>query len=59
MYCLNDDNPSFDLCVSCRAADSRLMASVEAERWEAAMNLGPTFDLLTRHHHQLRTAFEV
>ncbi len=50
---LNDNNPSFDLFVSCSAADSGVLASVEAERWKAIMNLGLTFDLLFRQHHQL------
>ena len=46
LLCLNDNNPSFDLFVSCSAADSGALASVEAERWQALMNLGLTFDLL-------------
>ena len=46
LLCLNDNNPSFDLFVSCSAADGGVLASVEAERWQALMNLGLTFDLL-------------
>lgn len=46
VLCLTDNNPSLDLFVSCSAADSGVLASVEAERWQAIMNLGLTFDLL-------------